>query len=561
MMGRWNKPRRVVDVSMDAHPQIRALLREGDHEGARRLFASADCQTVAMQDKTKRDGSQAPEGTDLRAQALTLLRHADASDAAEKWNAFQDKNRDATIDLSGVDFTPYPFPQDEAGRPVIDGYDFSTARLVRTCFAGMVLRRINLDYNFSAYLCDFRGARFEDVKATATWFDYGTFDDATFHRCRFERCDFIEVSFDGVTADATSFAGSTFYSGDLSDATFTGCNFDQLPWEDEESPPTRTRFDFSHLERTCFSDCTLPVSFNDSHLDHTDFAGSDLTGASFFKTVYVRRELHGRLLGVKGIETITGDPDCREDLINQVYFDDRQFDDREERRQAFLAKRENRKVKEGNAAQGPIAQMRRLMQRFQTPHGLPLSRSVSIGGFGWGLLWGSILALIVADFSPAQLFSPLSLGAILPTALLLSFISSRRGRNLGFRFWRLLDYGRDWDRVLVLAMTVIVLIGFLYAIGAPTDLCYVQSDIVVPPSAMCEPENAVGTEAQVLRIYPWYVATIGFATLGIVDLVDPRTTIGALIISINALAGYAVLGLFLAVVQASFLRRHPRSGH
>ena len=55
--------------------------------------------------------------------------------------------------------------------------------------------------------------------------------------------------------------------------------------------------------------------------------------------------------------------------------------------------------------------------------------------------------------------------------------------------------------------------------------------------------------------YPWFVASMGFATLGISDLVEPRNMFGQILMIGNVLAGFVTLGLLLSVLGNSFARR------
>ena len=55
--------------------------------------------------------------------------------------------------------------------------------------------------------------------------------------------------------------------------------------------------------------------------------------------------------------------------------------------------------------------------------------------------------------------------------------------------------------------------------------------------------------------YPWFVAMMGFATLGVSDLAEPVTGLGALVMMGNVLSGFVTLGLLLAVLANTFARR------
>ncbi|ADM09309.1 hypothetical protein PB2503_06217 [Parvularcula bermudensis HTCC2503] len=550
-MGIWKRRKAAgLQLSEQTRQRINEIALAGDPLEARHLYSSAEPEP-----------GPPPSDLDLKARAIALFDAADKPDAVERWDAFRKETDFEVINLSNVDFTKFPFPRgtDKGSffgkRPIVGAYDFTNIDLDGANFAGLAFRRTNFSGFVWRMRCNFRNTRWLEVTAENCWFDNGWFAGAAFTSCVLEKCDFIGADMVDMKIQGTEIRAVTFFNANMEDTVWDESKI--LPPQDE--PERRPQFDFCNLDRTAFTRCRLNASFNDAFMRRTDFTGSDLGGSSFFKTIYVRRELHGHFRDVENVEKIEGDPDCREDIINQVYFDDREFDDRDERREAFLRKRRN-EDHEGAAPtrQGRVPLPRRI-SRFVKKEWRPVGNYLSLNGIAWGALWGALLAIFLADFSPRAVFSWGSLIPIFLTALFLALASSRRGRTVGFRIWRLLDYGRDWDRVLVLAMVVIGVIGVLYAWRAPDDLCYVQSSDIVPNGGRCAPITIGSADASGLQIYPWYVATIGFATLGIVDLVEPKTTLGTLLVSANALAGYAVLGLFLAVVQASFLRRHPHT--
>lgn len=104
--------------------------------------------------------------------------------------------------------------------------------------------------------------------------------------------------------------------------------------------------------------------------------------------------------------------------------------------------------------------------------------------------------------------------------------------------WALLDYGRSWFRVSLLALTFITLFGYGYALSNGNHIEYTH----------------VGPTVKDV-FYPWFIASMGFATLGISDMVEPLDTLGQILMIGNVLSGFVTLGLLLSVLGNSFARR------
>lgn len=111
--------------------------------------------------------------------------------------------------------------------------------------------------------------------------------------------------------------------------------------------------------------------------------------------------------------------------------------------------------------------------------------------------------------------------------------------------WALFDYGRSWSRVLLLAVVLIGCFGTLYQYNDGYNI-----DLVIPD----EVKHDSG-DPRLQPTYPWFVAAIGFCTLGISDLVVPKTIWGQLLIFGNVAAGFLTLGLLLSVLGNVFARR------
>jgi len=104
--------------------------------------------------------------------------------------------------------------------------------------------------------------------------------------------------------------------------------------------------------------------------------------------------------------------------------------------------------------------------------------------------------------------------------------------------WAFFDYGRGWGRVVAFAVTVIGLFGLGYRVSAGNHLDFLHEGRTVEGP-----------------FYPWFVASMGFATLGISDLVEPRDLIGQALMIGNVISGFITLGLLLSVLGNSFARR------
>lgn len=107
--------------------------------------------------------------------------------------------------------------------------------------------------------------------------------------------------------------------------------------------------------------------------------------------------------------------------------------------------------------------------------------------------------------------------------------------------WEFFDYGRSWVRVMLLAIAFVVLFGLGYHLAEMSHDLYFTHANVGPTVHQW--------------YYSWFVAAMGFATLGISDLVEPSNGIGAALMIGNVVSGFVTLGLLLSVLSNSFARR------
>jgi uncharacterized protein YjbI with pentapeptide repeats len=109
---------------------------------------------------------------------------------------------------------------------------------------------------------------------------------------------------------------------------------------------------------------------------------------------------------------------------------------------------------------------------------------------------------------------------------------------LTLSLWRLTDYGRSWLSVVILAIAAMVIFGFVYGWSEAQGWVRFSEEI--------------GARNQ---FTPFFVAAMGFATLGLTDLVMPANIFGQITMIANVTSGFVTLGLLLSVLSNSFARR------
>ncbi len=293
---------------------------------------------------------------------------------------------------------------------------------------------------------------------------------------------------------STDLRGSVLYQADLSGV--------RADWADFAGSSLRSA-DLSHSSLVA------------ADLSYTDLTGADITGARL-ETVnleqanvshikYNRGLLVGRCQGIRAQECF-GNALFRRDVADQDYLDQ-------------------------------------------------LNSNFKQGGISWvtlavalvaGSLLGLILALLISDDPGSVLaFRPSETDVSLPIISAFSlglgaviFLATSAGRSMLFNVWGLFDYGRSWGRVVIFAAILVGVFGYLYAFMAPDHV------------ALLREEGAEG-----IWFYPWFVALMGFATLGLSDLAEPVTRLGAMVMMLNVLSGFVTLGLLVSVLARTFSRR------
>ncbi len=445
---------------------------------------------------------------------------------------------------------------------------------------------------------DFNEAKFKG----AVGFDRVLFGELT---------DFYGVAFKGaVSFERTVFGAETLFHGawfapeanfrharfgDMADfsssefagqAVFRGCHFgNESSFSNADLGPgaefMRTQFG----DLVTFSHAKLPGAFFEggkdgklfthevnfqsadlsrSRLRDIDFRGVDArwTGATlddveFANIAYEKRDLHGRCEGLKGGASIWGDALLRRDFQDQDYID------------TLKSRLEIAKPDWKGPGQGetPLRRAYRIAINLKNIF-IP---DVPTGAWVLMLVFaavGGVLASAIIDEqfaawlgSPFKTATPESAEAsafhlfraafigLIATIIGALFISSWYGRRSIFLLWGSLGYGRDWDRVALLAVILIAMFGVAYQFTQGT---HIQFNID-PPA--CEAGDCADQDPRHHWFMPWFVAVMGFATLGIADVASPLTGLGQLIMITNVLAGFAIFGLLLAVLGNRFARR------
>lgn len=281
----------------------------------------------------------------------------------------------------------------------------------------------------------------------------------------------------------------------------------------------------AYLERANLSGAFL----RGANLSGADLSAANLTNADVTLISYDRDQLRGRCHGIRA-ENCYGDAQFKRDVMDQDYLD--QVEDRI-RQKLYLA----RDLRLWTTGQW----------MFAFGNGLIKWRNLLLGAlFGLAL---SIVALHHASDSTHRLAGIFGVLAtrqnwhiIVPIMLFFiagaSFFASTAGKLVAFNLWGLFDFGRSWTSVLLFSLLMILAFGTAY-------LCLDGTQVALSGEAA----------GHTIWFYPWFVALMGFATLGIGTYVTPLTGWGAIIVMANVLSGFFTLGLLLSVLGNNFARR------
>ncbi len=561
-------------LSFDTVKRINALLKQGLVQEARDEYSGSD----------ETDEAPAPVEVSLRDEAIRRLKLADAEGAAQAWNDWREtmaiRNEEGVyypdIDLSGLNFGEYPFPiqvHSIRNRPfpakTIDGYNLENVDLDRSSFPAIAFAGVKMDGNYGLTYCRFERTLFVNCHLNYVWFDDSTFEGVFWQDCSLKGCDAYRMTMDDCTIDHCTFDDFDCPHSQIRMSAFY--NTLLLGFDAFDSHLSTTRFsggclaatengslsqiNFCKLTNVAFANgCELnEVNFHYGLFNKVNFSGAIFKKSAFTGVMYRRRLLQNCFRGVTGLHTITGNAYFKADALDQKFFDDAANDDRDFQFEQAVKHAQRDKSTRGRKT--PWFQIKGLDLDELS---YTLERQFNRFGLFCGAVIGALVLCSVFDFNLLDItHHPVTSGLIVGVSIVLvSLTMGAPGRRLSHGMWQLLDYGRDWDRILGLAFAIIAVMGTIYAFATPADICYVASPIA-PAHGLCVAPDAGAPAQHSLNIYPWFVALMGFTTLGMADFVQARSTVGAIIMAVNAFAGYAILGLFLAVLQASFMRRRP----
>lgn len=506
----------------------------------------------------------------------------------EAWNQWREDNPHVLPDLSGIDFTRAADFSGTAvwGRRLLDGAD-EAKRLLLSEFN---LSKVDF-YKANLEHAELRGADLSDAKLVHTNLGSANLQQAVLHGAQLWAACFFKTDLRQVKLGRTHLVDIDFSEAVLDGVNFSGQNL------------TGAKFINTHLRNADLREANL----TGARLKGADLRNADLTGATLTNSLwteanvagikYNRQLLRGRCGSIGGVAEMYGMPLFRRDLMDQDYLDTllKQLQQQRPRAEwlwgfewrpaclrprwfvfldmmmaAFGAyPREFRSplkplpVRAREAAPLLPGVEQKLKERKVYGLNPALWRRRGLLSALWGgrhRLWGSLLKF------PA-FFGGLT-GAVLPFivngeppqahwVLLAALVGYTIGaissswlfHRIGYWLWHWVDYGRDWQGVFIAGIVVIGLVGAGYNVmdGVHVHLHYPED---ISPGAPMSPTQQVQH-----WFYPWFVAAMGFATLGIADLAEPLTGLGMLMMIVNVLAGFFTLGLLLSVLSNIFARR------
>ncbi len=434
----------------------------------------------------------------------------------------------------------------------ISSADFYKAKFARFASFEDVVFRGEADFELGqfGYETKFNTARFrENVNFKSTKFS----GNADFFGCHFlERAEFNGADFGTDTRFVKAQFADTLI---MPNAKLIGGVFEATKFSDhvdfESTDLSRARFKAIDLKKT-----------------KVRWAGSILDDAEFSDVSYEYRKLRKNCRGIKGSATVWGDLLLRRDLQDQDYIDTLDERMKADRPKLYEWKKAPAKAEESLANR--LARYTANSLRWTGSLLLALCGDVSVRKLsimiGFAIIAGGVAAAIVNGGFAGWFADPLSLfrsGGAGPLSILLpllsgvsialllaSFMGSWFGRRAVFKLWGALGYGRDWDRVAVFALILIFFFGWIYHCRVGTDIKFA---VDIPPCAAdTGPESCSEGHHW---FAPWFVAAMGFATLGITDVAEPLTGLGQLLLIANVLFGFMTFGLLLAVLGNRFARR------
>lgn len=472
----------------------------------------------------------------------------------QAWNQWRKDNPSEIPNLAGLDFA-----RDLADCPelFVEGGLYDKAE--------KIILLVEIDLSKSNLIgSKLQEAQLYSAKLDGAVLDKAVLSSAYFERCSMRSCQMLGAKMEGVTLwscdieqadfmasklrEAVFFGkvrGARFHYADLSSADFSGCQLSSCS------------FYSSNLVAADFSDVTASADtrfiatnlsdtrFIQARIDGADFSYSRLDGMNAAGIEYNEKSAAGKFVGVGGAAEVYGDIKFQQMLRDRVYIDTLRQSIYAEYESSDLAHR----IEETINGQGKAASIIRRYVIEITRFIAALFKGFTTIQPAVGALIGLVLWAVIRQPEPKQFFDinwgsidgVLSLGLvefILSFAVVFGLLGGWVGKRLTFWIWGLFDYGRQSGRVLLFGLLMVLLFGFGYEVASPTHVSMAATDA-----------------SQQFLLYPWYVAAMGFATLGIADLVEPVTGLGMLLILGNVLSGWLTLGLLISVMGDSFKQR------
>lgn len=512
----------------------------------------------------------------------------------EAWNQWRIDEPKLKPDLSGVNFNDESAFKDSEiwGRRMTDGVDEAKRLLLN----GFNLSCVDF-YKANLSHAELRQADLSDAKLVHADLSSAKLQKADLNGAQLWGACFHQTDMKEVRLGRTHLVDIDFSEACLEGVNLCGQNL------------TGTKFINCHLRNVDLRDANLTgARFKGADLRNADLTGAILTNslwteANVAGVKYNRQLLRGRCGSIGGVGEMYGMPIFRRDLMDQDYLDTllkhlqqqrpraewlwgfewrrdairpvwfiifdvimaifgaypRQFKAplkpltvREKTAQALIPGVEQPKQEKKTYGLNPVLWRRRgLMKALWSGRNRLYGSLLKFPAF-FGAVTGATIPLIVSGHSPhvAWVLIVALLGYLFG-----AFSSSWLFHRIGYWLWHWVDYGRDWQGVFIAGLIVIGLVGAGYDVmdGVHVHLHY-------PEDAGSEMFTVMdlgdGVEYRAKHwFYPWFVAAMGFATLGIADLAEPLTGWGMLLMIVNVLAGFFTLGLLLSVLANIFARR------
>lgn len=113
----------------------------------------------------------------------------------------------------------------------------------------------------------------------------------------------------------------------------------------------------------------------------------------------------------------------------------------------------------------------------------------------------------------------------------------RRSKQLVFRAWGLIDYGRSLSKPVAYAIVIAMVFGFVYWLDRSLEW------------GLLDYSNSAQS-----ALSPFYYSIVTYTTLGFGDI-TPSHWIGEIIVIVEVVLGYVTLGLLLAILASKVARR------